>query len=296
MKGGLTLEFIEIRDKGTMAIMIDNCPYIDLNKTFDCGQCFRIEPVSIFGNKVEYGGVVFDKFVVFAQNHPNELIIYNYGFAHIDIWKKFFNLNDDYEKRHEEILKAVPNQHMKSAIEYGKGIRLLRQSLWETIISFIISQNNNIPRIKKIIESLCFEYGRKTTFKGKEYYTFPDSRVLLLAGKDHIAQKTKMGFRADYVIEASKAFDLLFKLKLESRKTYKEALDILLEIKGIGPKVASCITLFSLGLGESFPIDVHMKRTLDKYFDGSIDLCALGDNAGLAQQYLFYYEKYNQST
>ena len=105
-----------------------------------------------------------------------------------------------------------------------------------------------------------------------------------------------MGFRADYVIEASKAFDLLFKLKLESRKTYKEALDILLEIKGIGPKVASCITLFSLGLGESFPIDVHMKRTLDKYFDGSIDLCALGDNAGLAQQYLFYYEKYNQST
>ena len=290
------MEFIEIRDKGTKAIMIDNCPYIDLNKTFDCGQCFRFEPVSIFGNSVEYGGVVFDKYVVFAQNHPNELIIYNYGFAHIDIWKNFFNLCDDYEKRHQEILKAVPSEHMKNAIEFGRGIRLLRQPLWECLISFIISQNNNIPRIKKIIESLCASYGRKIDFKKKNYYTFPEGDVLLLSGKADIAEKTRMGFRADYVIEASKVFDLTWKLNLESTKSYKEALDILMSIKGIGPKVASCITLFSLGIGESFPIDVHMKRTLDKYFDGKIDLDALGDNAGLAQQYLFYYEKYNQST
>lgn len=290
------MEFIEIRDKGTKAIMIDNCPYIDLNKTFDCGQCFRFEPVSIFGNSVEYGGVVFDKYVVFAQNHPNELIIYNYGFAHIDIWKNFFNLCDDYEKKHQEILKAVPSEHMKNAIEFGRGIRLLRQPLWECLISFIISQNNNIPRIKKIIESLCASYGRKIDFKGKNYYTFPSGDVLLLSGKADIAEKTRMGFRADYVIEASKVFDLTWKINLESKKSYKEALDILMSIKGIGPKVASCITLFSLGIGESFPIDVHMKRTLDKYFDGKIDLDALGVNAGLAQQYLFYYEKYNQST
>ncbi len=290
------MEFVEIRDLGTKAIMIDNCPYIDLNKTFDCGQCFRFEPVSIFGNKVEFGGVVFNQYVVFAQNHPNELIIYNYGFAHIDIWKKFFNLDDDYDKRHEEILNAVPNEHMKKAIEYGRGIRLLKQPLWECLISFIISQNNNIPRIKKIIESLCHSYGRKTDFKGNDYYTFPDNNALLCAGAKDIAEKTKMGFRADYVIEASRTFDLPWKLRLENARSYKEALDILMSVRGIGPKVASCIALFSIGLGESFPIDVHMKRTLDKYFDGEIDLKALGDNAGLAQQYLFYYEKYNQST
>ena len=288
------MEYIEIRDKGTMALMIDKCPYIDLNKTFDCGQCFRFEPVSYFGNKVEYGGVVFDKFVVIAQNHPNELIIYNYGFAHIGIWEKYFNLKKDYDKIHSEILEAVPSDHMKRALEVGSGIRLLKQPFFETLISFIISQNNNIPRIKKIIDSLCREYGRKTTFKGKTFYTFPDYKVLLRAGAQDIAQRTKMGFRADYVIEACKWYDTLSPFGIE-HLSYDEAYDMLIKIKGIGPKVASCVLLFGLGKGEAFPIDVHMKRTLEKYFPKGIDVSALGDNAGLAQQYLFYYEKYNKA-
>ena len=291
------MEFIEIRDKGTMALVIQDCPYIDLSKTFDCGQCFRFEPVSIFGNKVEFGGVVRDNYVVFAQNHENELIIYNYGFAHIDIWKKFFNLDSDYEKRHEEILRAVPDEHMKRAIEFGKGIRLLTQGLWETLISFIISQNNNIPRIKKIIESLCQNYGMTTTFKSKSYYRFPTASTLLRVGDADIASKTKMGFRARYVIEACKWYESLnaFEVKHMANNESKDIEGELLKITGIGPKVASCIMLFGLGKGDTFPVDVHMKRTLEKYFPNGIDIKALSENAGLAQQYLFYYEKYNKA-
>ena len=114
------MDFIEIRDKGTMAIMIDNCPYIDLNKTFDCGQCFRFEPVSMFGNKVEFGGVVQGKYVVFAQNHFNELIIYNIGFSDVNTWIKFFDLDSDYDAINKSILDSVPTEHMKKAVEFGK--------------------------------------------------------------------------------------------------------------------------------------------------------------------------------
>ncbi len=288
------MEYIEIRDKGTMAIAIEKCPYIDLVKTFDCGQCFRFEPVSYFGNKVEFGGVVFDKYVVIAQNHPNELIIYNYGFNHIGIWEKYFNLNKDYEKMHSEILKAVPSEHMKKAIEFGSGIRLLKQNLFETLISFIISQNNNIPRIKKIIDALCRAYGRGMEFKGKKYYTFPSYKTLLSAGKDDIAEKTKMGFRAEYVIEACKWYKALSPFGID-HLSYYDAYAELKKIKGVGPKVASCILLFSLDKGEAFPVDVHMKRTIEKYFPEGISVHALGANAGLAQQYLFYYEKYNNT-
>jgi len=288
------MEFVELKDGGVSAMLIDNCPTIDLNKTFDCGQCFRFEPVSMFGNKVEFGGVVFDKYVVFAQNHPNELIIYNYGFCHIDIWKKFFNLDDDYGKIHDQILSAVPSEHMKRAIEYGTGIRLLKQSFWECLISFIISQNNNIPRIKKIVEALCKEYGRKTSFMGKTYYTFPSKDTLLAAGEKDIAEKTRMGFRAKYVIEAAKWYGAFSELPLKSGP-YGTALAELMKIKGVGLKVASCVLLFGVGRGEAFPVDVHMKRTIEKYFPEGINPLKLGNSAGLAQQYLFYYEKYNKA-
>ena len=288
------MEFIELKDHGKNAMLIDGCEKIDLAKTFDCGQCFRFEPVSYFGNKVEYGGMVFDKYVVFAQNHENELIIYNYGFCHLGIWQKYFNLEASYEQINADILRAVPSDHMKRAIEVGSGIRLLNQGLFETLISFIISQNNNIPRIKKIIDALCRSYGRVTEFKGKDFYTFPSYKALLRAGADDIAQKTKMGFRAEYVIEACKWYNDLSPFGID-HLSYKEAYDMLIKIKGVGPKVASCILLFGLGKGEAFPIDVHMKRTLEKYFPDGIDISALGANAGLAQQYLFYYEKYNKT-
>lgn len=290
------MEFIEIRDQGAMAIMIENCPYIDLAKTFDCGQCFRFEPVSMFGHKAEFGGVVFDRYVVFAQNHFNELIIYNIGFKDIDIWKKFFDLDSDYDLINKVILENVPSEHMKRAVMYGKGIRILRQSFWECLVSFIISQNNNIPRIKKIIDSLCKEYGRSTTFKGQTYYTFPSASTLISAGVDSIAQKTKMGFRAKYVVQAAKWYTEQPSFFLKEIHSYEQGLSKLCEISGVGPKVASCVLLFSLGIMDAFPVDVHIKRTLEKYFDSDFDISAFGEYAGIAQQYLFYYEKYNQST
>lgn len=281
-------------DNGVSAVRYENAPYIDLAKTFDCGQCFRFEPVSVFGNRVEFGGVAFGMYVIFAQNHENEVIVYNATEYDANTWITFLNLDKDYGEINSSILDAVPTEHMQKAVSCGNGIRILSQNLWECLASFIISQNNNIPRIKKIVDTLCRTYGDKIEFMGSTYYAFPDPDVLIKATDVDLAEKTRMGFRAKYVISAARWFFTNDQMRLRL-STYNDDLENLCKINGVGPKVASCVLLFSVGRGEAFPIDVHMKRTLEKYFPQGIDLDALGDNAGIAQQYLFYYEKYIKS-
>ncbi|MBR2443782.1 MAG: hypothetical protein IKB27_00080 [Clostridia bacterium] len=286
----------ELTKNGIPYVYIDNIPKLSLYKTFDCGQAFRFDPVSAFGHKYEFGGVAFGKYVIFAQDHERELYIYNCD--HLDfesIWHIYLDFSVDYDKADREILEAVPSEHMKKCVEYGSGIRLLCQNLWETMISFIISQNNNIPRIKKIISALCERYGEKIEFMGSTYYTFPDADVLAKASVEEFFQ-LKMGFRAKYVYDACRFYlketHKIFSLGLS---TLENDIDTLCEVKGIGLKVASCILLFTRTRRDAFPIDVHMKRTLEKYFPEGLDVSLLGERAGLVQQYLFYYEKYNKA-
>ncbi len=265
-------------------------------KSFDCGQCFRFDPVSYFGNKIELGGVAFSKYVVFAQDHENEIIIYNSTLDEYEkIWRSYLCLDDSYTERNSAILKACSDGHMKRAVEYGNGIKILKQDAWECLISFIISQNNNIPRIKKIISAICEKYGEKISFLNDEFYAFPTiDRLNSVTEDDFFALKT--GFRAKYLANAVKCVTEE-KISLDNVRgmSFDDAVAHLSLIKGVGLKVASCILLFGFGKTEAFPIDVHIKRTLDTYFPNGIDLCALGKNAGIAQQYLFYYEKYNQN-
>lgn len=288
-------KFVELTlENGINAVKIENIPYFDIFKSFDCGQCFRFDEVSIFGNKYEYGGVAFGRYVVFAQNHPNEIIIYNATYKdYIEIWKHYLALDVDYEKIDSEILCALNHRHMDAAIQYGRGIRILRQDKWEAVCSFIISQNNNIPRIKKIIASMCEKYGQSIDFLDERHYSFPSAEVLLKAGIEEIFA-LKTGFRAKYIIDAcekivSKEVDLDLIYKEQS---FNACVDSLCKIKGIGLKVASCALLFGFDKTEAFPVDVWIKRVIDNRFDGSIDILALGKNAGIAQQYLFYYERY----
>lgn len=286
----------EFYENGIIAVRAINVPRINIFKTFDCGQCFRFDPVSLFGNKYEYGGVAFGKYVVFAQNCDTEIIVYGSDKDDfIKIWAPFLSLDTDYEKIDSHIIKTVNSEHMTKATEYSYGIRILRQDAWEALCSFIISQNNNIPRIKKIIASLCKKYGDVVEFNGNTHYSFPSASVLKSAGIDAIFE-LKTGFRAKYIHDASVRV-ANGEILLENVKSlcFDDALNELCKIKGVGLKVASCALLFGFEKTEAFPIDVWMRRALDNHFGGSIDLVALGATAGIAQQYLFYYEKYNQT-
>ena len=285
-----------ITDTGVPYVVIEDAPIIDIFKTFDCGQCFRFDPVQIYGNKHEYGGVAYGKYVIFAQNSPYDLKIYGTNAKEYEnLWRSYLALDTDYEEINSHIIKVSDSSHMSQAVEYGKGIRILRQEPWECVCSFIISQNNNIPRIKKIINALCEKYGDKIEQNGNTYYAFPTSKSLYEAGEAAIFA-LKTGFRAKYIMDASfkistGEIDLDSILKEENFDT---CVDILCKIKGIGLKVASCALLFGFGKTEAFPIDVWMKRALENHFPEGLNVIALGKHAGIAQQYLFYYERYNK--
>ena len=267
--------------------------YFDLKQTFECGQCFRWNEVG----QGHYIGLVKDKVLEMYQE-GQEISFYNTDEKDFkDIWVDYFDLNRNYEELIEEISKE---KIMKAATEYGKGIRILCQDEWETLISFIISANNNIPRIKKILESFSKLFGQKISYKGEEYYTFPTLESLQgITEKD--LEEIKSGYRAKYIIDAVQKVNEgqvdLYNLKnLETEEARKE----LLKIKGIGPKVADCILLFSMRKYNCYPIDVWIRKITEKvYFKREstpkeIQKFAQDmwkDNAGFAQQYLFYYAR-----
>ena len=272
----------------------------DLKDIFECGQCFR-------WNKKEdgsYTGVIKNN--VLNVKKVNNQIIFQ-GKCEDNILKlveEYFDLNRDYEKIKEELSQIDNN--MKTSIEYGKGIRILNQDLWETIISFIISANNNIPRIKGIIEKLSQKYGKEIIFKEEKYYTFPTPEEL----KDVTIEeyrKLGLGFRDIRLYETTKMI-LEKEINLEELKknpNTKEVREELLKLSGVGPKVADCILLFSdLKRFEVFPIDVWVRRVMNdlyiknkdenKVSKKQIEKIAkekFGDLAGLAQQYLFYWRR-----
>jgi N-glycosylase/DNA lyase len=285
-------------ENGTPYVHAENIPRLNIFKTFDCGQCFRFEPVSLFGNRYEFGGVAYGKYVVFAQNSDTEILVYGSTKEEfLSLWAKYLALDVDYEEIDKTISSALKSEHMDKCIEYSRGIRILRQDRWEALCSFIISQNNNIPRIKKIISAMSKKYGEVSHFGDVEYYSFPTEKSLIGAGIDGLFE-LKTGFRAKYIYDACDAvingrvsIDRLIK-----EKDFNKCLEEICQIKGVGLKVASCALLFGFEKTEAFPIDVWMKRALEKYFPKGIDLIALGKTAGIAQQYLFYYEKYVQNS
>ena len=186
-------------------------------------------------------------------------------------------------------------ESLKQYLLKGKQVAVdgeLRQDRWECICSFIISQNNNIPRIKKIVTSLCEKYGQCVDFLGKKHYSFPTPEALLNAGVDEIFS-LKTGFRAKYIIDAC---DKIVNGEINLDDIYNEqnfdtCVDNLCKIKGVGLKVAACALLFGFNKTEAFPIDVWIKRVISNRFNGELDISLFGKNGGIAQQYLFYYER-----
>ena len=210
-----------------------------------------------------------------------------------ELWRDFFGLGDDYEKIRADIRERFSGHPvMELALERGRGIRIMRQEPHEALISFIISQNNNIPRIKGIISTLCSKYGSPINFEGKTYFSFPDAKALFDAGVDALYE-IKTGFRAKYIYDAVKK-ELSGEIDLEkiAKKSSEEAICELKKINGVGDKVANCVLLFGLSHFDAFPVDVWIKKVLAKYFPEGLDISSLGPYAGIAQQYLFHFEKY----
>ena len=280
----------QLKEGDGCAVEVRGSNLPDPDKTFDCGQCFRFEKVNNSRHESEWVGVAFGRYVSFAKD-GDRLYIYNSTEADFEkIWRPYLDLDTDYLAIDKDILSRSDSEALKNAVSFGHGIRILRQAPWETVCSFIISQNNNIPRIKKIIKALSEKAGDRIV--GTDEFSFPTAEAVEALGEKELFD-LKTGFRAKYIYDAAKKVkegdvDLLSIPRVPT----SEGAEILCGIKGIGPKVAACALLFGFGKYDAFPIDVWIKKAIEKYFPGEFDATRLGPYAGVAQQYLFYYERY----
>ncbi len=262
-------------------VLVTSCD-IDLYKTFDCGQCFRFEDVG--GGS--FKGVAYGRVLDISTRDNGFFVADMTETEFASRYSTFFDLDRNYAEINKALLKSGV---ITGAVENGNGIHILRQEFWETLCSFIISQNNNIPRIKKIITALCKLLGDEIA---DGVYSFPTAKAVAAAGVEGLAP-IKAGFRAKYIIDAAEKL-VNGDLNYESLCTMglDNAIDTLCTVKGVGKKVAGCVALFSLGYMDSFPIDVWIKRVLGKYYAEDFDPQSFGEYAGIAQQYLFYNERF----
>jgi len=244
---------------------------LSLKQTLDCGQAFRWNCIDEKNDT--WTGMASTQTLTVSQ--VNLSIIEKSPF-----WSHYFDLEQDYSSIKRELSEISPI--MEKACQYSPGIRILNQDPWEILVSFILSQYNNISRIKQMVENLCKLTNPKTLL-------FPTPKQILeISNKDF--QSLKFGFRDKYVLDGALQI-YSGKINLEEIKTMeiKEATKELMKIKGIGKKVSSCILLFGFHRLESFPIDVWIKRAMDNWFDGKDGEALFGPFAGIAQQYLFNY-------
>lgn len=274
-------------------MLIDKDCIFDAVNTFECGQCFRWNTSDFLSGEPLYTGVSGRKV---CHIKGNEIICDK---KDEDYWKSYFVTDVDYADINKRLICS--DDSLKKCIEYGRGIRILKQDLWETTVSFIISANNNIPRIKKIIESMCEMFGEKIEdkYSQKTYYAFPTAeRLARLEPKD--LAPLKAGYRDVYILDAAqKIADKTVDLCAVKDMPDADAKKYLMQIKGVGGKVADCILLFSLGRYSVFPTDVWIKRILQDVYDindkqiPEFVSSRFGSLAGYAQQYLYYYYRSN---
>ena len=285
---------MKIYEKNGNLILSGVCDF-DLTETFDCGQCFRWVK-----QDDAYLGIAYGVPLKISQD-GDTVTLYDTSRDMWDkVWKDYFDMDRDYGEIKNR-LSADPI--MKEAISDGCGIRILRQEPFECLISFIISASNNIPRIKKIIDSLCTNFGEKVTYSGIDFYSFPTPEKLASLSLDELGI-IKAGFRDKYILGTAKAV-ANGQIDLECLKSasFDYAKTELLKLSGVGNKVAECVLLFSLEKYGSFPVDVWIKRIMEHcYFDGEQNKEVIsafaekkfGELCGFAQQYLFYWARENK--
>lgn len=248
-----------------------------LKETLDCGQAFRWEQADAEGKC--WQGTAFGK-ILKLEESDDGILLHCTAEDFENIWRAYFDLDTDYESIKSRL--SLINPVLKEAADYAPGIRILRQDPWEALCSFIISQNNNIPRIKGIISRLCDFHA--------ENGSFPSAESLAKLSEDELAD-IRSGFRAKYIISGAQAvrddpelIPSLFALPVD------DARKKLMTIKGVGPKVADCTLLFGFHMMDCFPVDTWMKKAM-RILLPDTDPAVFGSDAGIAQQYIFHYSR-----
>lgn len=252
----------------------------DLARTLDCGQAFRWEACA----DGSFTGVIGEKCIHVRQENGRLLF---FGNTEAD-FEKIFRPYLDFDRDYKKILDAyLSDAHLRRAVTACPGIRILRQEPWEALCSFILSQNNNIPRIKGIIQRLCEQFGRPIE---NGFYTFPQAARLAEKELADLAP-LRAGFRAKYVLDAAQkvaAGEVNFKRIADSPTDFGRA--ELQKICGVGAKVAECTLLYGFGKLDAFPMDVWMKRVMEELYPEGLPACTAGTQ-GIAQQYLFHWRR-----
>lgn len=264
-----------------------------LSQTLECGQCFHFSKI----DDEEYYVAALNRLLRIKQE--NDMLIFcGESMEEVrSVWIKYFDLDRDYSEIKRRLMSM--DDRLNNAINDMWGVRLLNQDFFETLISFIISQNQQIPRIKQIVTNLSQTCGRQLS---GNFYAFPDAKSILSIGEEGV-RACKAGFRSAYIIDACEKFEQgMFNEEKLRKMSYVECIEALKQIRGVGDKVANCVALFSLGHRSAFPIDVWIKRIMESiYFEEETPVSVIqtfanehfGKYGGYAQQYLFYYAREN---
>lgn len=267
--------------------MIIKSPNLNIKQIADSGQSFRLNQIEeykfrliAYGKCIEIHQLDWDKVELKCSMEDYETI-----------WKDYFDLEYDYQSIVEGVIKG-DDVFLREAATYGEGIRILKQDPFEMLISFIISQNKNIPSIKCCIERICERYGDPIKCRKDDsvvYYSFPSPEQLSKAKKEEL-REMKLGYRDDYIMKASQAV-MKGEINLTNliHTSYEEAMLELKKIAGIGDKVANCIALYGLHHIEAFPIDVWIAKVLKEVYQNDFNIQQFNGYAGIVQQYMFYY-------
>ncbi|MCL1862302.1 MAG: DNA-3-methyladenine glycosylase 2 family protein [Defluviitaleaceae bacterium] len=274
------MDYLHAEQRGDNTVLTDT-RFFDLAQTLDNGQAFRW----CESGKNEFSGIAHGRRMTISYDESGILTLKDTSLEEFErIWKRYFDLTRDYGKLRTYLSESA-GEFLYNAIEHSPGLRLMRQDVWEVLVSFILSQNSNIPRIKKMVEAICINFGEKLPCGG---HTFPTPKALASLSENDLAD-IKSGYRAAYILDAARKtasgeFSPTELENLPSDEIYKA----LLNIHGVGPKVAECVLLYGFGRVERYPIDVWIKRTMEEHIpEGFSDKTY----QGIAQQYVFHYAR-----
>jgi len=300
---------MEVISKNNDIYILDEKEFVPKN-IFENGQAFRWDKVNngyniVAGKYFAHVRKLNESEVKSFGNYKDVVIIENGGTLddYESFWRNYFDMDRDYFKLRKSFMEMDDN--LRKACEFGVGLRVLKQDLLEMIISFIISANNQIPRIKSSIEKICELVGDKIYSRdGKDYYAFPSLEQLSNLTEEVLTDYARVGYRAKYLVNTIKMLkDNEVSLDKVRLLPYEEAHKELCKLQGVGPKVADCILLFGDSRDEAFPVDTWVIKFMNEYYVDNVKSMKkikkagakiFKDKAGLAQQYLFFYARENK--
>ena len=265
---------------------------LSIRQIAESGQCFRLNRLT----EERYALVAHGRYLEVEQR-GDELRFFCTQEEYDEIWQQYFDMENDYGRYRSAVAKE--DTYLAQAAAFGSGIRILQQDVWEMLISFIISQQNNIKRIRKCIETICERYGEQRTFESETgkgiYYTFPGAEALAQATEEEL-RACNLGYRSRYIVDTSNSI-VNGEVDLDSLRKmgYKQARGELLKLSGVGEKVADCICLFGLHHMDAFPVDTHIRKAVDEHYPSGFPFDRYTGYAGVMQQYIFYYDLKNMT-